>query len=44
MPWVGYYDGKFVDAGTTPVAMEGRGHEFGDGVYEVIRVDGGGAF
>lgn len=44
MPWVGYYDGKFVDAGTTPVAIEERGHQFGDGVYEVVRVYGGRPF
>ncbi|WP_054969321.1 aminotransferase class IV [Alicyclobacillus ferrooxydans] len=44
MPFVGYYNGEFIESNTTPVPIEERGHQFGDGVYEVVRVYGGRPF
>ncbi|WAH35779.1 aminotransferase class IV [Alicyclobacillus dauci] len=44
MPVIGYYNGKFLDPTSSVVPIEERGHEFGDGVYEVIRVYGGQPF
>lgn len=38
MPVIGYYNGQFVDPAHASVPIDERGHEFGDGVYEVIRV------
>ncbi|WP_067931978.1 aminotransferase class IV [Alicyclobacillus kakegawensis] len=39
-----YYDGHFYDEDPAKVSLEDRGHEFGDGVYEVVRVYGGRPF
>ena len=44
MPFVGYYEGEFVELGAKSVPIEERGHQFGDGVYEVVRVYGGRPF
>ncbi|MCL6515482.1 aminotransferase class IV [Alicyclobacillus sp.] len=44
MPVVAYFNGQFVDPDGAHVPLEERGHQFGDGVYEVIRVYGGRAF
>ena len=44
MPFVGYYDGEFVESDVRAVPIEERGHQFGDGVYEVVRVYGGRPF
>jgi D-alanine transaminase len=35
---LGLVDGKIVDVGDNVVPMEDRGHQFGDGVYEVTKV------
>lgn len=44
MAVIGYYNGRFVDPAEGVVPIEERGHEFGDGVYEVIRVYAGRPF
>lgn len=44
MPTVTYYNGKFIDAHQAALPVEERGHQFGDGVYEVVRVYGGRPF
>jgi D-alanine transaminase len=44
MPTIGYYDGQFVTPTDGVVPIEERGHQFGDGVYEVVRVYGGRPF
>ncbi|MCL6453640.1 MAG: aminotransferase class IV [Alicyclobacillus sp.] len=44
MPTVVYYNGEFLEAGAKALPVEERGHQFGDGVYEVVRVYGGRPF
>lgn len=44
MATVEYYNGSFVDVQSPQVPLEERGHQFGDGVYEVIKVYGGRPF
>lgn len=44
MPVIGYYNGQYVDPSSAAIPIDERGHEFGDGVYEVIRVYGGRPF
>jgi D-alanine transaminase len=44
MPEVFYYKDRFIAQDETPVPIEERGHQFGDGVYEVVRVYGGRPF
>jgi D-alanine transaminase len=44
MPEVFYYKNQFIAPDETPVPIEERGHQFGDGVYEVVRVYGGRPF
>jgi D-alanine transaminase len=44
MSTVEYYNGSFVDVQSPQVPLEERGHQFGDGVYEVIKVYGGRPF
>ncbi|EPZ48295.1 aminotransferase class IV [Alicyclobacillus acidoterrestris] len=44
MPVVGYYNGQYVNPSEAAIAIDERGHEFGDGIYEVIRVYGGQPF
>lgn len=44
MPEVFYYKDQFIAPDETPVPIEERGHQFGDGVYEVVRVYGGRPF
>ncbi|TMW71842.1 D-amino-acid transaminase [Alteribacter natronophilus] len=39
-----YINGKFLTPGEAAVPVEERGHQFGDGVYEVIRFYGGTGF
>lgn len=34
---IGYFNGKFVDLDEKVIPLDERGHQFGDGVYEVIR-------
>ncbi|WP_371381603.1 D-amino-acid transaminase [Sporomusa aerivorans] len=41
---VGLLDGKLIDLSENVVPMEDRGHQFGDGVYEVTRVYNGHCF
>jgi D-alanine transaminase len=41
---IAYYNGEFVNPDAAQVPIDERGHEFGDGVYEVIRVYGGRLF
>lgn len=41
---IGLLDGKIIDLGENVVPMEDRGHQFGDGVYEVTRVYNGHCF
>ncbi|USG67010.1 D-amino-acid transaminase [Brevibacillus ruminantium] len=35
---VAYFNGRFVDSRDPVVPIDERGHQFGDGVYEVIRI------
>ncbi|MCL6631535.1 MAG: aminotransferase class IV [Alicyclobacillus herbarius] len=44
MSEVYYYNGQFVESVDRQVALEDRGHQFGDGIYEVVRVYGGRPF
>ncbi len=44
MTEVFYYKDRFIAQDETPVPIEERGHQFGDGVYEVVRVYGGRPF
>ncbi|WP_035462487.1 aminotransferase class IV [Alicyclobacillus macrosporangiidus] len=44
MAVVAYFNGQFVDPDGAWVPLEERGHQFGDGVYEVIRVYSGRPF
>lgn len=44
MPSVGYLNGQFVEPNQAFVPIDERGHQFGDGVYEVIRVYSGRPF
>jgi D-alanine transaminase len=41
---IGYINGKFVDLDELVIPIDERGHQFGDGVYEVIRVYNGKPF
>ncbi|WP_243292282.1 D-amino-acid transaminase [Bacillus sp. FJAT-47783] len=41
---IGYINGKYVDLNTCVIPIDERGHQFGDGVYEVIRVYDGTPF
>lgn len=38
MPKIAYWNGQFVPPESPVVPIDERGHQFGDGVYEVIRV------
>lgn len=44
MPVITYYNGQFMEEGKEAVPVEERGHQFGDGVYEVVRLYGGRPF
>ncbi|WP_214481313.1 D-amino-acid transaminase [Bacillus sp. SM2101] len=41
---VGFYGDKFIDINEKVVPIQERGHQFGDGIYEVIRVYDGKPF
>ncbi|MGM7684909.1 D-amino-acid transaminase [Cytobacillus sp. Hm23] len=41
---VGFYGNKFIDINEKVVPIQERGHQFGDGIYEVIRVYDGKPF
>lgn len=41
---IGYINGRFVELDEPVIPIDERGHQFGDGVYEVIRVYGGKPF
>lgn len=41
---LGYFNGKFVSLDEKVIPIDERGHQFGDGVYEVIRVYNGKPF
>lgn len=41
---LGYFNGKFIKLDEKVLPIEERGHQFGDGVYEVIRVYNGKPF
>ena len=41
MSILGFYDGKIIDINTQAVPLEDRGHQFGDGAYEVVVAYGG---
>ncbi len=44
MPAIGYLNGEFQSPDSALVPIDERGHNFGDGVYEVLRVYSGRAF
>ncbi len=44
MKALGLFDGKIIDLNENILPMEDRGHQFGDGVYEVTRVYNGRCF
>lgn len=44
MPAIAYLNGKFLDFEDALIPIEERGHQFGDGVYEVVRVYSGRPF
>ena len=35
---IGYFNGEFIPVEQLVIPIDERGHQFGDGVYEVIRV------
>ncbi|MED3561166.1 aminotransferase class IV [Bacillus xiapuensis] len=41
---IGYANGKYVQLDEPVIPIDERGHQFGDGVYEVIRVYNGKPF
>ena len=41
---LGFVDGKIIDLSENAVPLEDRGHQFGDGIYEVTRVYNGKCF
>ncbi|WP_078546324.1 D-amino-acid transaminase [Litchfieldia alkalitelluris] len=41
---IAYYNGEFINIDTKVIPIQERGHQFGDGVYEVIRVYNGELF
>lgn len=41
---LGFVDGKIIDLSENVVPMEDRGHQFGDGIYEVTKVYNGRCF
>jgi D-alanine transaminase len=41
---IAYYDGQFVNINEKIVAIQDRGHQFGDGIYEVVRIYNGKPF
>lgn len=41
MSRIAYVNGRYVPIGTTAIAIEDRGYQFADGVYEVIKAIGG---
>ncbi|MCA1030353.1 aminotransferase class IV [Bacillus timonensis] len=41
---IGFYDDSFIDINSKVIPIQERGHQFGDGVYEVIRVYNGKPF
>ncbi len=44
MPTIAYVNGHFSPIEQATISIEDRGFQFGDGVYEVVRTYGGGAF
>lgn len=44
LPEIAYYQDSFVDVNAKVVPIQERAHQFGDGIYEVIRVYGGRPF
>lgn len=44
MEALGLFNGQLIDINENILAMEDRGHQFGDGVYEVVRVYNGRCF
>ncbi|WP_041695703.1 aminotransferase class IV [Alicyclobacillus acidocaldarius] len=44
MAVIGYFNGRWMDPAEACVPLDERGHQFGDGVYEVIRAYGGRPF
>lgn len=44
MPNIGYLNGTFLPLENVRISVEDRGFQFGDGVYEVVRVYGGTPF
>ena len=41
---IGYINGKYISLDEPAIPIDERGHQFGDGIYEVIRVYNGKAF
>ncbi len=41
---IAYYGGEFIDINSKVIPIQERGHQFGDGIYEVIRVYNGKLF
>lgn len=41
---IGYFNGKYVSLDEAVIPIDERGHQFGDGIYEVIRVYNGQPF
>src|SRR4051812_1093983 len=41
---IGYINGKYIPLNELAIPIDERGHQFGDGIYEVIRVYNGKAF
>lgn len=44
MPEIAFYQDRFVDVDEAVIPIQERGHQFGDGIYEVIRVYDGTPF
>ncbi|SDN58423.1 D-amino-acid transaminase [Alkalicoccus daliensis] len=44
MPEIAFYQDRFVDVDEAVIPIQERGHQFGDGIYEVIRIYDGKPF
>jgi D-alanine transaminase len=44
MKELGFFDGQFIELNQTAIALEDRGYQFGDGIYEATRIYNGKCF
>ena len=44
MKELSFFDGEFINTNEKKVSLEDRGYQFGDGIYEAVRVYNGHCF